>query len=102
MLMRFLPWPNRLGKSEPRFFISPEAHWPLITEAQMGNNRKSCQSFGIPRRPHPTNLDIQKWVALQHGFVPETAWIEHCKHVFGLKSVFSDSSTTNHCPADHP
>src|SRR5262245_42962097 len=31
-----------------------------------------------PRRPRATNREIQKWVARQHGFVPETAWIEHC------------------------
>jgi len=35
-------------------------------------------------RPHVTDQEIQKWVARQHGFVPESAWIIRCKEEFGL------------------
>ena len=37
-----------------------------------------------PRRPRATNLEIQKCVVRQHGFVPETAWIEHCRQLCGV------------------
>ncbi len=35
-------------------------------------------------RPHATDQEIQKWVSRQHGFVPESAWLQDCKDQFGL------------------
>jgi len=35
-------------------------------------------------RQRPTDQEIQKWISRQHGFVPESAWIAHCKELFGL------------------
>jgi hypothetical protein len=32
----------------------------------------------------PTYKEIQKWVAENYGFVPETCWIAHCKEMHGL------------------
>jgi hypothetical protein len=37
-----------------------------------------------PTRQRATDQEIQKWIARQHGFVPESAWIAHCKELFGL------------------
>ena len=28
--------------------------------------------------------EVQDWVKAQHGFVPETCWIAHCKELAGL------------------
>jgi hypothetical protein len=50
-----------------------------------------------PRRPRATNLEIQKWVARQHGFVPETAWIEHCKE---LLAAANGGTPANPCPPE--
>jgi hypothetical protein len=33
---------------------------------------------------YATDQEIQKWISRQHGFVPESAWIAHCKELFGL------------------
>ena len=37
-----------------------------------------------PILPRVTDQEIQKWISRQHGFVPESAWILHCKEQFGL------------------
>ena len=37
-----------------------------------------------PTRQRATDQEIQKWISRQHGFVPESAWIAHCKELFGL------------------
>jgi hypothetical protein len=37
-----------------------------------------------PSQPRVTDQEIQKWISRQHGFVPESAWILHCKEQFGL------------------
>ena len=50
-------------------------------------------------RMRVSNLEIQKWVVRTHGFVPESAWIDHCKELAGLPSS-SDAATANPCPAD--
>ncbi|PYT30811.1 MAG: hypothetical protein DMG57_07070 [Acidobacteria bacterium] len=34
-------------------------------------------------RQRATDQEIQKWISRQHGFVPESAWIAHCKELFG-------------------
>jgi hypothetical protein len=52
-----------------------------------------------PRRPRATNMEIQKWVARQHGFVPETAWIEHCKEL--LTAPANGGMPMNPCPPEH-
>jgi hypothetical protein len=36
------------------------------------------------QRQLATDLEIQKWVAQYHGFVPDPAWIAHCKQLSGL------------------
>jgi hypothetical protein len=51
-----------------------------------------------PRRPRATNLEIQKWIARQHGFVPETAWIEHCRE---LLAAPAGGTAPNLCPPEH-
>ena len=28
--------------------------------------------------------EIQKWVARQYGFIPQSFWIAHCKELLGL------------------
>src|SRR2546425_7251450 len=37
-----------------------------------------------PTRQRATDQEIQKWISRQHGFVPESAWLLHCKELFGL------------------
>jgi hypothetical protein len=48
-----------------------------------------------PTRQRATDQEIQKWILRQHGFVPESAWIMHCKEAFGL-------STPGIAPAENP
>ena len=50
-------------------------------------------------RVRVTNLEIQKWVVRTHGFVPEGAWIEHCRQLAGLIPN-SDAAAVNPCPTD--
>ena len=50
-------------------------------------------------RPHVTDQEIQKWISRQHGFVPESAWIAHCKELFGI-ATFGTSNAENPCPAE--
>jgi hypothetical protein len=51
-----------------------------------------------PRHPRATNLEIQKWVARRHGFLPETAWIEHCKE---LLAAAANGGQPNPCPPEY-
>jgi len=53
-----------------------------------------------PRRPRATNLEIQKWVARQHGFVPETAWIEHCRGLC-ITPAEGAGMASNPCPPEY-
>jgi hypothetical protein len=39
----------------------------------------------------------EKWVSRQHGFVPESAWILHCKKQFGLVAP-GTAPKENPCP----
>jgi hypothetical protein len=48
-----------------------------------------------PIRPRPTDQEIQKWISRQHGFVPESAWLLHCKELFGLAAPGA-------APMEHP
>jgi hypothetical protein len=50
-------------------------------------------------RPRATDQEIQKWISRQHGFVPESAWIAHCKEAFGLTTPDA-SASENPCPKD--
>ena len=72
----------------------------LMTEAQIWEIMQKV----VSRSNHlgaPTQRTWMKWVVRRHGFVPETAWIEHCKQLFGVKSVLDDVSTINPCPPEH-
>ena len=50
-------------------------------------------------RQRATDQEIQKWIARQHGFVPEGAWIAHCKELFGLAAAGS-AHGENPCPPE--
>jgi hypothetical protein len=52
-----------------------------------------------PTRQRATDQEIQKWIARQHGFVPEGAWILHCKEQFGLVAP-GTTPEENPCPPD--
>ena len=55
-----------------------------------------------PRRLRATTLEIQKWVARQHGFVPETAWIEHCRQLCGIPDTEEAAAApSNPCPPEY-
>jgi hypothetical protein len=50
-------------------------------------------------RPSVTDQEIQKWISRQHGFVPESAWIAHCKELFGI-ATSATSNEENPCPPE--
>jgi len=50
-------------------------------------------------RQRATDQEIQKWISRHHGFVPESAWIAHCKEAFGLTTPDA-SASENPCPKD--
>jgi hypothetical protein len=50
-------------------------------------------------RQRATDQEIQKWISRQHGFVPESAWIAHCKELFGLAAP-GTSPNENPCPPE--
>jgi len=52
-----------------------------------------------PTRQHVTDQEIQKWISRQHGFVPESAWLLHCKEQFGL-SAPGTAPKENPCPPE--
>ena len=52
-----------------------------------------------PLPPRVTDQEIQKWISRQHGFVPESAWILHCKEQFGLVAP-GTAPAENLCPAE--
>ena len=52
-----------------------------------------------PTRPRATDQEIQKWISRQHGFVPESAWLQHCKEQFGLAAP-GTGPIDNPCPAE--
>jgi hypothetical protein len=52
-----------------------------------------------PTRQHVTDQEIQKWISRQHGFVPESAWLQHCKELFGLAAPDA-ASKENPCPPE--
>jgi hypothetical protein len=71
-------------------------------------SRYDDRRHGRPSRPpddqnstrqRATDQEIQKWISRQHGFVPESAWIAHCKELFGLAAPGS-SHDENPCPPE--
>jgi hypothetical protein len=52
-----------------------------------------------PIQPRVTDQEIQKWISRQHGFVPESAWILHCKEQFGLVAP-GTAPKENPCPLE--
>ena len=50
-------------------------------------------------RQRATDQEIQKWISRHHGFVPESAWIAHCKVLFGLTTP-GTSPNENPCPPE--
>src|SRR5579864_8180456 len=52
-----------------------------------------------PTRQRATDQEIQKWISRQHGFVPESAWLLHCKEQFGLVAPCT-SPNENPCPPE--
>jgi hypothetical protein len=52
-----------------------------------------------PIQPRVTDQEIQKWISRQHGFVPESAWLLHCKAQFGLVAP-GTARPENPCPPE--
>jgi hypothetical protein len=52
-----------------------------------------------PTRQRATDQEIQKWISRQHGFVPESAWLLHCKEQFGLAAP-GTAPKDNPCPSE--
>src|SRR5438552_14406603 len=52
-----------------------------------------------PIRQRATDQEIQKWISRQHGFVPESAWLLHCKELFGLAAP-GTAPKENPCPPE--
>ena len=52
-----------------------------------------------PIRQRATDQEIQKWISRQHGFVPESAWLLHCKELFGLAAP-GTAQIENPCPPE--
>lgn len=72
------------------------------------NGRYDDRRDGRPPRPpavqrctrqRATDQEIQKWISRQHGFVPQSAWIAHCKELFGLAAP-GMSPNENPCPLE--
>jgi hypothetical protein len=48
-----------------------------------------------------TDQEIQKWVAREHGFIPQSFWIAHCKELFGVTVAAGESRHDwQACPID--
>jgi hypothetical protein len=50
-------------------------------------------------QPRVTDQEVQKWILRQHGFVPESAWILHCKEQFSLVAP-GTAPKENPCPPE--
>ena len=50
-------------------------------------------------RQRATDQEIQKWNSRQHGFVPQTAWIAHCKELFGSPRLARHPTKIKYVPA---
>jgi hypothetical protein len=48
-----------------------------------------------------TDQEIQKWVAREQGFIPQSFWIAHCKELFGIAAAADHSRHDwQACPID--
>ena len=69
------------------------------------DDRRRSHPSRYSREPQPTqpprvtDQEIQKWISRQHGFVPESAWILHCKEQFGLVAP-GTAPAENPCPPE--
>lgn len=72
-----------------------------IRRDNRGQRRLAQHSSGEqqPIRQRATDQEIQKWILRQHGFVPESAWLLHCKELFGLTEP-GNAPTQNPCPPE--
>ena len=61
---------------------------------------RSRQRYHTPGS-RATQLEIQKWVVRQYGFVPESGWIEHCRQLFGITAAAADAAPVNPCPPEY-
>jgi hypothetical protein len=52
-----------------------------------------------PLHARATDQEIKKWVLRHHGFVPDSAWIAHCKELFGLAAL-GDVNYDRPCPPE--
>ena len=57
----------------------------------------NARLYGLGPRLASTT-EIQKWIVRNHGFVPESAWIEDCKHRYGVPT--NQPLPLNPCPPD--
>ena len=70
-----------------------------VKDFMLRQRRQHQGSTNRPAHARATDQEIKKWVLRQHGFVPESAWIEYCKRLFGV-SPTSDEVSENSCPLD--
>jgi hypothetical protein len=66
-------------------------------EGRYGRSRQPGEHKSL--LPRATDQEIQKWISRQHGFVPESAWLLHCKEQFGLVAS-GTAPQDNPCPPD--
>src|SRR5207244_11463216 len=73
-------------------------------DRQRGHSSRTSEQQSTRQRA--TDQEIQKWISRQHGFVPESAWIAHCKgrpclirseELFGLAAAGTSPNETP-CP----
>ncbi len=64
-----------------------------------GDQKHTASISNEPIRQRATDQEIQKWILRQHGFVPESAWIMHCKELFGLAAP-GTAPKENPCPPE--
>lgn len=59
-------------------------------------------SITIPAPQVATDLQIEQWVQKQHGFVPHTNWISHCRELYieGAESSEANRLPWHECPPD--
>ena len=56
------------------------------------------RTINRPVHARATDQEIKKWVLRQHGFVPESAWIAHCKELFAVSQAAEHND--NPCPPE--
>jgi len=66
-------------------------------EGRQGRSRHLGEHLSL--HPRATDQEVQKWISRQHGFVPESAWLLHCKEQFGLVAP-GTAPKENPCPLE--